>query len=192
MAAWLLATIGAVGVAWVGVHPVADLGLAERPRVPQPQVPASPTYGGGNGLSDPSAPGSGSDSPSANPTSPRPGMTRSKLPTRSPTGKPSSPKPSVTPSTGPSSPPPTSGDPFYRDASTEGGTATFEYTESSSGTEVYVVDAAAYPGWEISAYRYTQDWVAVEFTSYDHVSTVHAYFDEKGYSYLEVYEEDTR
>ncbi|MGH3734495.1 MAG: hypothetical protein ACRDT6_02560 [Micromonosporaceae bacterium] len=188
--AWLLATVGAVGVAWVGVHPVADLGIAERPPVPQPQVANSPTYGGGNDSSDPKAPGGITAAPSAS---------RSKLPSKSPgtpevTTSPWSPKPSKppTPSTGPSkpSPDPSGDDTLYRDASSEGGTATFEYASTTSGGEVYVVQAESYPGWEISAYRYTKDWVAVEFTSYGHVSTIHAYLDQ-GYAYLEVHEQDT-
>ncbi|MGH3646020.1 MAG: hypothetical protein ACRDTM_02415 [Micromonosporaceae bacterium] len=189
MAAWLLATVGAVGVAWVGVHPVADLGLSERPPVPQPEVASSPAYGGGNDSSDPSAPGGITAAPSDTSPSPRPNASRSKLPSPSDSPKPSGP-PSASPS-GTASPtaPPTS-DPYYREASAEGGTATFEYAEDTDGGEVYVVEARSYPGWEISAYRYTKDWVEVQFTSYDHVSTVHAYLDD-GYAYLDIYEEDT-
>lgn len=188
LAAWLLATMGAVGVAWVGVHPVADLGMAERPPVPQPEVANSPSYGG-NHASDPDGPGLGAArtrSPSDGATSASPGPSRSLLPTK----RPPSPKPTISPSaptpepSNPTSQPPET---VYRQASTDGGTVLFEYDE---GSDVYVADAQPYDGWDVSAYRYYRDWVVVEFTSYDHKSTAHGYLDN-GQARIDVVEEDT-
>ncbi|MGH3731501.1 MAG: hypothetical protein ACRDTU_22570 [Micromonosporaceae bacterium] len=178
-------------MAWFGVHPVADLGLAERPPVPRPEVAKSPDYDTGNDSSGTSGPGG--------PNSERPTIegeaTGDPETSRSSswTGSPGSPKPPTSsttptvpasPTAGPTGPPP---DTIYREAATSGGTATFEYVE---GSDVYVVEADPKPGWDVGAYRYYRDWVVVEFVSSTHRSEAHAYIDG-GKAVIEVVEDDT-
>lgn len=188
LAAWLLATFGAVGVAWFGVHPVADMGSAERPPVPRPVIADPPPFESNDAsqsLSRHAGP-----APSPNPAtgqSPKPSPSRSasaKPPTRGPqpTGSPlptlRSPAPTTT-SAEPSS--------VYRKADTVGGTATFEFGYDG---EVILLDAEPNPGWQVSAYRFYRDWVVVEFRTYGHRSTLHAYV-EQGQPMLYVIEQET-
>ena len=194
LAAWLLATVSALGVAWLGVHPVADLRLAERPPVPQPRLASSPELRADDGVD------TGvlrNDSRNTSPQHTEP------APPPSPSDEPSLPSliPSPTPRAGLPSPvpiPPTSTRPVpsgsytppdtvYREATTDGGKAAFEYVR---GQEVHIVQAEPKPGWEVNAYRYFPDWVVVEFVSYDHRSTLHAYI-EAGEARVDVVEEPT-
>lgn len=193
MVAWLLATLSAVGVAWVAVHPAAEQGFADRPPVPQPGVidPApgadDPSGKSGKGGTDAARPGA-AESRRAGPPS-RAAEDDSKptdLPSVSPT-KPPKPPTSKPPTGPPSDKPPPSDQPdtVYRSAEAQGGSAMFEYDRKG---DVYVVSADPQPGWEVSAYRYERDWVVVEFEAYDHISTVHAYL-HRGKATIEVIEE---
>lgn len=192
MVAWLLATLSAVGVAWVAVHPAAEQGFADRPPVPQPGVidPAPDADGSsgnsGKGGTGSARPGDAESRPAA-PKSraaeddPKP----TDLPSVSPT-KPSKPPISKPPTGPPSAPPSNQPGTVYRSAEAQGGTATFEYDKSG---DVYVVRAEPQDDrWRVYGYRYERDWVVVEFESYGHVSTIHAYLD-RGRATIEVIEE---
>ena len=194
MVAWLLATLSAVGVAWVAVHPAAEQGFADRPPVPQPGVidPAPGADGSsgksGKGGTESARPGDAESRPAA-PKSrtakddPKPTDIPSVSPTRPskpPTGKPPTGPPSNTPS------PTNQPDTVYRSADAQGGSAMFEYDKKG---DVYVVSADPRDdNWRVYGYRYERDWVAVEFESYGHISTIHAYLD-RGKATIEVVEE---
>ncbi len=190
LAAWLAATFGAVWVAWFSVHPVAELGFAKRPPVPRPQIAESPQYdsndpseslsgrmvrrhipGRPRGESRPAAsisiaPDGVTPSPSASGSAPP--LDRSLTP---------APDPTPTPSTGVT----------YQEATTEGGTATFEYTSDGS---VNLQAVQPNPGWEVTAYRYSRDWIEVEFCTWGHRSIMVAYLD-RGSARLYTIEQET-
>lgn len=169
LAAWLVATFGAVWVAWFSVHPVTELGFGKRPAVPRPEIADSPPYDS----NDPSESLSrhvrnpAADRPTG--TSPRPWTTGAPSLTKKPSPSPPTgsvtPSP-VTPSTGTST--------VYREASADGGTATFEYTEEG---DVNLFEVRPNPGWRVIAYRYSRDWLEVEFSTYGRRSIMVAYLD---------------
>jgi hypothetical protein len=188
LAVWLVATLGAVGVAWFGVHPVTELGFGERPAVPRPKLADSPPF-------DSNDPSQSLSRHVRNPTverrvrtSPRPWATGRLSPT-TPAG---APEPSISPWFGSATPTPVApsatATAVYQEASTEGGTATFEYTQAGA---VNVLDVTPNPGWVCNAYRYARDWVEVEFHRYGHRSLMVAYLDRGGAARVYTVEQQT-
>ena len=174
LAAWLVATIGAVWVAWFGVHPVTEHGFGKRPPVPHPETVHSPPFDSND--SSESLSRHVRDPIVGRPvrTSPRPWTSGRVSPPR-PTG---SPAPSGSPSFGLATPTPVPSmvmTTMYQEASAEGGTATFEYTETGY---VNLIGVTPNPGWGFNAYRYSRDWVEVAFYTYGRRSIVAGYFDD--------------
>jgi hypothetical protein len=179
LAAWLVATCGAVWVAWFSVHPVAELGFGKRPPVPRPEVAESPLYDS----NDPSEslsrhlvrhppadrPRNGSR-PGASHSTTLDGPAVTPKSSGSPLASSATPTP-VTSTPVTSSP---ASDALYQEATAEGGTATFEYTPDGY---VNLLDVRPNPGWEVVAYRYSRDWVEVEFCTLGHRSIMVAYLD---------------
>lgn len=198
LTAWLVTTLGAVGLAWLVVYPVANLGFADRPPVPHPVIGEPPPFDSNDASESLSRRIGGPVyaprllvSPSRRPTTP----TRSANPTTAPPRGTTGPQPSPS-ATATSSPPTVAttsaaprSDPaiVYQDATAVGGTATFEY---AYGSDVYLHNVQPDPGWQVSAYRYYRDWIVVEFLTQGHRSTLHAYLDQ-GQPQVCVIEEDT-
>jgi hypothetical protein len=187
LAAWLVATFGAVWVAWFSVHPVAELGFARRPPVPRPEIAESPQYDS----NDPSEslsgrvirrpiPGRprGESRPAASFSVAPPDVTHSPSPSSSPLER-SLPSPEVTPTPSPGV--------TYQEATAEGGTATFAYTPDGT---VNLQAVQPNPGWEVTAYRYSRDWVEVEFWTWGHRSIMVAYLAD-GSARLYTIEQET-
>ncbi len=82
-------------------------------------------------------------------------------------------------------PPPTTEGAQVRKAATSGGTARFSYTKGY----VDLLELQPGAGYTWEAYRLANDYVAVRFTSYYHVSTIYAYWSTNKMPCIVVYEE---
>jgi hypothetical protein len=77
-------------------------------------------------------------------------------------------------------------DEAVRDVATEGGSATVGYSDD----QVYLLDYAPRPGFQVQGSRLAHDYIVVRFLARSHASTIYAFVDSAGAFRVKVVEEN--